>query len=164
MASSKYNPTVETFSDFLKRVKIIVKHAFQGNAVKSRPTLLFRKIPITIQQDIMNNNKGEASPKKTKTFLHRRQLYNNFCEQQCHRRSTKHQWANLTPKDKPINNTPMQNDTPDDLTATAFIGIKVDTEKLNAGRRLALSKMAQLNRESGNHQTNKRRVNPTTEN
>ena len=47
--------------------------------------------------------------------------------------------------------------------AIAFIAKKLDIEKSNADRRLSKVKTAQLNRESANQQSNKKRDKPTTE-
>ena len=64
--------TKETFSDFLKRVKVIAKQACHAI------TCLFGKLSINIQQDLMNKNKEDASPEETKEFLHQRQQHNYF--------------------------------------------------------------------------------------
>ena len=76
----KYEPKLETFSDFLKCLKVIVKQAFQDNRAKFIQTILFGKLPIIIQQGLMNNNKEEASSKETKTFLHQRQQNHRFTQ------------------------------------------------------------------------------------
>ena len=75
---AKYDPTLETFSDFLKRQKVIRKQTFLDNAVKFIQAFLFGKLLINIQQDLKNNLKEDASPEEIKTFLHRRQQYNQF--------------------------------------------------------------------------------------
>ena len=46
----KYDPTAETFSEFLKCLKNIAKQAFQEKAVQYIQTFLIGMLPISIQE------------------------------------------------------------------------------------------------------------------
>ena len=87
---AKYDPTVETSSDFLKRFKVIAKAAFQDNAANFIQIFLFKKLPISIQQDLMKRKKDDASPgQMKKKFYNRDNKITNSLKQQCQSRSTK---------------------------------------------------------------------------
>ena len=77
---AKYNPTAETFSDLLKRLKVIAKQAVRENARQCIQTFLLAQLPISIQQELMNSNKEDASTDEIKAFLHRCQQYNQFAQ------------------------------------------------------------------------------------
>ena len=84
---AKYDSTVET-SDFLKRLKVIAKQVFQDNVAKFIRTFLFEKLSINNQEDLMNNNKENASPER---FNIGDNIITDLHKQQHNSRSTKHQ-------------------------------------------------------------------------
>ena len=61
---AKCNATLETFSDFLKRLKDIAKQTLQDNVAKCIQALLFRELYNKNKQHFMNNTKKDASPEK----------------------------------------------------------------------------------------------------
>ena len=63
----RYDPTAETFSDFLKNLKKIAKQAFGEEADKIIKMFLFGKLPVEIQQELTMANKEESSPEEIKT-------------------------------------------------------------------------------------------------
>ena len=68
---ARYDPTTETFSDFLKNLKKIAKQAFGEEADKIIKMFLFGKLPVEIQQELTMANKEESSPEEIKTYLMR---------------------------------------------------------------------------------------------
>ena len=62
---AKLDPTVDTFSDFLKRLKVIAKQAFQVEGANFIQSFLYGKLPINIQQDLMSNDKEDAALEET---------------------------------------------------------------------------------------------------
>ena len=59
---ARYDPTTETFSDFLKSLKKTAKQAFGNEADKVIKMFLFGKIPVEIQQELTMANKEESFP------------------------------------------------------------------------------------------------------
>ena len=59
---AKYDPTTQTFGDFLKDLKKIAKQAYGDEADKCIKMFLFGKLPVEIQQDLTMT----AAPKKSK--------------------------------------------------------------------------------------------------
>ena len=58
------NPPTQTFSDFLKRLYVFAKHAFQDKARQNVQTFSFANPPMSIQQKVMNSNTKDASAEK----------------------------------------------------------------------------------------------------
>ena len=72
---ARYDPTTETFSDFLKNLKKTAKQAFGDEADKIIKMFLFGKLPVEIQQELTMANKEQSSPEKIKTYLMRKYQY-----------------------------------------------------------------------------------------
>ena len=64
MGSSKYDPTVKTFSEILKLLNVIAKQAFQDNAAKFIQIFVFGKLSISIQQVFLKKIKNTLLRKK----------------------------------------------------------------------------------------------------
>ena len=69
---ASYDPTTETFSDFLKNLKKTAKQAFGDEADKIIKMFFFGKRPVEIQQELTMANKEESSPEEIKTYLMRK--------------------------------------------------------------------------------------------
>ena len=69
---ARYDPTTETFSDFLKNLKKIAKQAIGDEADKIIKMFLFGKHPVEIQQELTMANEEESSPEEIKTYLMRK--------------------------------------------------------------------------------------------
>ena len=81
---ARYDPTTETFSDFLKNLKKTAKQAFGDEADKIIKMFLFGKLPVEIQQELTMANKEESSPEKINTYLMRKYQYQHrFPISQC---------------------------------------------------------------------------------
>ena len=63
---ASYDPTTETFENFLKSLKKTAKQAFGNEADKVIKKSLFGKLPVKIQQELIMANKEESSPTKSK--------------------------------------------------------------------------------------------------
>ena len=60
---AKYDPTTQSFEDFLKDLKKIAKQAYGDEADKCIKMYLFGKLPVDIQQELtMAANKEDSSP------------------------------------------------------------------------------------------------------
>ena len=80
MGSRKVRPNG---GNLLRTSKAAEHHSFQAfhsNAAIFIQIFLFGKLPISIQQDLLNHNKEDASPEEIKTFLHRQKQYNQFAQ------------------------------------------------------------------------------------
>ena len=75
---ARYDPTTETFSDFLKNLKKTAKQAFGEEADKIIKMFLFGKLPVEIQQELTMANKEESSPEEIKTYLMRKYQYQQY--------------------------------------------------------------------------------------
>ena len=75
---ARYDPTTETFSDFLKNLKKTAKQAFGDDAYKIIKMFLFGKLPVEIQQELTMANKEESSPEEIKTCLMRKYQYQQY--------------------------------------------------------------------------------------
>ena len=75
---ARYDPTTETFSDFLKNLKKTAKQAFGDEADKIIKMFLFGKLPVEIQQELTMVNKEESSPEEIKTYLMRKYQYQQY--------------------------------------------------------------------------------------
>ena len=78
---AKYDPTTQTFGDFLKNLKKIAKQAYGDEADKCIKMFLFGKLPIEIQQELTMANKEDSSPEEIKTYLLRKYQYQNVLQQ-----------------------------------------------------------------------------------
>ena len=78
---AKYDPTTQTFGDFLKDLKKIAKHAYSDDAVKCIKMFLFGKLPVEIQQELAMATKEDSSPEDIKTNLLRKYQYQNVLQQ-----------------------------------------------------------------------------------
>ena len=75
---ARYDPTTETFSDFLKNLKKTAKQAFGDEADKIIKMYLFSKLPVEIQQELTMANKEESSPEDLKIHLMRKCQYQPY--------------------------------------------------------------------------------------
>ena len=122
--------------------------------------LLFGKLTLNIQ--LMNNKKEDASAAEIKTFLYRRRQFIEFAQTTT---TQPFHWASMNQLDAPRQ---AQQQEPDvKRLSKRFDSNCVYCDKTghgdqNAVKRLATLKPAQLNREIANKQTNKRQVNSTT--
>ena len=79
---ARYDPTTETFGDFLKRLKKTAKQAFGNEADRVIKMFLFGKLPVDIQQELTMTNKEESSPEEIKTYLMRKYQYQQYTAHQ----------------------------------------------------------------------------------
>ena len=77
---AKYDPTTQNFGDFLKDLKKIAKQAYGDEADKCIKMFLFGKLPVEIQQELTMANKEDSSPEETKTYLLRKNQYQNVLQ------------------------------------------------------------------------------------
>ena len=75
---TRYDPTTETISNFLKNLKKTAKQAFGDEADKIIKMFLFGKLPVEIQQELTMANKEESSPEEIKTHLMRKYQYQQY--------------------------------------------------------------------------------------
>ena len=75
---ARYDPTTETFSDFLKSLKKTAKQAFGNEADKIIKMFLFGNLPVEIQQELTMANKEESFPEEIKTYLMRKYQYQQY--------------------------------------------------------------------------------------
>ena len=75
---ARYDPTTETFGDFLKRLKKTAKQVFGNEADNVIKMFLFGKLPVEIQQELTMSNKEESSPEEIKTYLMRKYQYQQY--------------------------------------------------------------------------------------
>ena len=75
---ARYDPTTETFGNFLKKLKKTAKQAFGNEADKVIKMFLFGKLPVEIQQELTMANKEESSPEEIKTYLMRKYQYQQY--------------------------------------------------------------------------------------
>ena len=78
---AKYDPTTQSFGDFLKDLKKIAKQAYGDEADKCIKMFLFGKLPVDIQQELTMANKEDSSPEEIKTYLLRKYQYQNVIQQ-----------------------------------------------------------------------------------
>ena len=72
---ARYDPTTETFSDFLKNIKTIAKQAFGADADQCLPMFLLGKLPVAIQQELTMAKKKDSAPEEIKFNLQRKYQY-----------------------------------------------------------------------------------------
>ena len=71
----RYDPTAETFNDFLNKFKKVAKQAFGDKSSDITETFLFAKLPVQMQNDLAMAGKHDASMEKIRTFVQRRCQY-----------------------------------------------------------------------------------------
>ena len=75
---ARYDPTTETFGDYLKSLKKTAKQAFGNEADNVIKMFLIGKLPVEIQQELTMANKEESSPEEIKTYLMRKYQYQQY--------------------------------------------------------------------------------------
>ena len=71
----RYNPSAETFNDFLNKFKKVAKQAFGDKSSDITETFLFAKLPVQMQNDLAMAGKHDASMEEIRTFVQRRCQY-----------------------------------------------------------------------------------------
>ena len=71
----RYDPTTESFADFLTKFKKLAKQAFGDKANDIAETFLFAKLPIQIQNELAMAGKHDVTSEEIKTFVQRRCQY-----------------------------------------------------------------------------------------
>ena len=71
----RYDPTSESFTDFLSKFKKTAKQAFGEKANETAETFLFAKLPVQLQNDLAGAGKQDASNEDIKVFVQRRCQY-----------------------------------------------------------------------------------------
>ena len=71
----RYDPSTETFNDFLNKVKKVAKQAFVDRSNDITETFLFAKLPVQMQNEPAMAVKHDASMEKVRTFVQRRCQY-----------------------------------------------------------------------------------------
>ena len=75
---ARYDPTTESFGDFLKSLKKTAMQAFGNEADGVLKMFLFGKLPVEIQQELTLANKEESYPEEIKTYLMRKYQYQQY--------------------------------------------------------------------------------------
>ena len=70
-----YDPSGETFNDFLNKHKKDAKQAFGDRSGDKRETFLFAKLPVQMQNELAMAGKHYASMEEVRTFVQRRYQY-----------------------------------------------------------------------------------------
>ena len=71
-------PPQKPFGDFFKSLKKTAKQAFGDEADKVIKTFLFGKAPVEIHQELTMANKEESAPEEIKTYLMRKNQYQQY--------------------------------------------------------------------------------------
>ena len=71
----RYDPTAETFNDFLNKYKKVAKQAFGDKSSGITETFLFAKLPVQMQNELAMAGKRDASMEEIRTFVQRRCQY-----------------------------------------------------------------------------------------
>ena len=71
----RYDPTAETFNDFLNKYKEVAKQAFGDKSSNITKTFLFAKLPVQMQNELAMAGKHDASMEEIRTFVQRRCQY-----------------------------------------------------------------------------------------
>ena len=66
----RYDPSAETFNDFLNTFKKVVKQAFVDKSSDITETFLFAKLPVQMQNDLAMVGKHDASMEEIRIFVH----------------------------------------------------------------------------------------------
>ena len=70
-----YDPTAETFNEFLKKFKKVGKQAFGDRSGDRTETFLFAKLLVQMQNELAMAGKHDASMEEIRTFVQRRFQY-----------------------------------------------------------------------------------------
>ena len=68
----RYDPTVESITDFLTKFMMTAQRAYGENASDIAETFLFAKLQVQIQNELARAGKHDATVEEIKTFVHRR--------------------------------------------------------------------------------------------
>ena len=68
----RYDPTAETFNEFLNKFKKVAKQAFGDRFGNITETFLFAKLPVQWQNELPMAGKHDASMEENRTFVQRR--------------------------------------------------------------------------------------------
>ena len=71
----RYDPSAETFNDFLNKFKKVAKQAFGDKSSYITETFLFAKLPVQMQNEPVMAGKHDASMEEIRTFVQRRCQY-----------------------------------------------------------------------------------------
>ena len=71
----RYDPSVETFNNFLNKFKKVAKQAFGDKSSDLTKTFLFAKLPVQMQNELAMAGKHDASMEEIRTFVQRRCQY-----------------------------------------------------------------------------------------
>ena len=71
----RYDPTTETFNDFLNKFKKVAKQAFGDRSSDLTETFLFAKLPVQMQNELAMAGKHDATMEEIRTFVQRRCQY-----------------------------------------------------------------------------------------
>ena len=71
----RYDPTKESFADFLTKYKKLAEQAYGDKANDIAETFLFAKLPIQIQNELAMASKHDAKVEEIKTFVQLRCQY-----------------------------------------------------------------------------------------
>ena len=71
----RYDPSTETFNDFLNNFKKVAKQAFGDKSSDITETFLFGKLPVQMQNVLAMAGKHDASMEEIRTFVQRRCQY-----------------------------------------------------------------------------------------
>ena len=71
----RYDPTAETFNEFLEKFKKVAKQAFGDRSGEITETFLFAKLPVQMQNELAMAEKHDASLEEIRTFAQRRCQY-----------------------------------------------------------------------------------------
>ena len=71
----RYDPSAETFNDFLNKFKKVAKQAFGDKSSDLTETFLFTKLPVQMQNELAMAGKHDASMEEIRTFVQRRCQY-----------------------------------------------------------------------------------------
>ena len=71
----RYDPSAETFNDFLNKFKKVAKPAFGDKSSDITETFLFAKLPVQMQNELAMAGNHDASMEEIRTFVQRRCQY-----------------------------------------------------------------------------------------
>ena len=71
----RFDPTAETFNEFLNKFKKVAKQAFGDRTGNITETILYAKLPVQMQNELAMAGKHDASMEEIRTFVQRRCQY-----------------------------------------------------------------------------------------
>ena len=71
----RYDPTAETFNEFLNKLKKVAKQAFGDRSGDITETFLFAKLPVQMQNELAMAGKHDTSMEEFPTIVQRRCQY-----------------------------------------------------------------------------------------